>query len=88
MALRPWSAPTALSRSLVCSTVLGFALAFASCAQPESGTEGSGGSGGNQTGEGGGSGGDNATGGAAHAVDGRHCGADCDHRDFLDARDA
>jgi pectate lyase len=61
MALRPLTALTASSRSVFCSMILGLTVAFASCAQPESGTEGTGGTG--DTGEGGGSGGATATGG-------------------------
>jgi pectate lyase len=57
MVLRPLTALTASSRSVFCSMILGLTVAFASCAQPEGGTEGTGG-----TGEGSGSGG--ATGGA------------------------
>jgi len=69
MALRPLTALTASSRSVFCSTILGLTVAFASCAQPESGTEGTGGTG--DTGSGGtiatggvvGTGGGTATGG-------------------------
>ncbi len=57
MALRPLTAMTASSRSVFFPMVLGLAVAFASCAQPESGTEGTGGAGDT------GSGGATATGG-------------------------
>jgi pectate lyase len=58
MVLRPL---TAFSRSVFCSTILGLAVAFASCAQPEGGTVGTGGTG--ETGGTTGSGGVTATGG-------------------------
>jgi pectate lyase len=66
MALRPLTALSTSSRSVFCSLILGLTVAFTSCAQPESGTEGTGGTG--ETGSGGttgvGTGGITATGGA------------------------
>ena len=71
MALRPLTALTA-PRSVFCSMILGLTVAFASCAQPQSGTEGTEGTGGTgDTGSGGatatggvvGTGGSTATGG-------------------------
>ena len=76
MALRPLTALTASSRSVLCSMILGLTVAFTSCAQPENGTEGTGGTGdpgsGGEIGTGGasarggstGTGGTTATGGA------------------------
>jgi len=66
MALRPLTLfstpfPTPFSRSVLCSTILGLTVVFASCAQPEGGSEGTGGTG--ETGGTTGSGGVTATGG-------------------------